>query len=69
MAGTREEYRKLRRAAVIPIWLRVVVLFTLIIISTVAGALVGYSVIGHGKAVDVLKGKAFFHVYDLVEKK
>ena len=77
-ALTREEFKKLKseeaakpvqKTRAIPIYLRFVILFILIIVFAAAGALVGYSGIGHGKPLDVLKGSAFFHIYDLVEKK
>jgi hypothetical protein len=78
LALTREEFKKYKEAdadatsaksRAVPIYLRFVILFVLVIVFTVAGALVGYSVMGHGNPVDVLKGSAFFHIYDLVEKK
>jgi hypothetical protein len=77
-AQTREEFKKLKSEAVaqpvqqkqaIPLYLRFVILFVSILVFTAAGALIGYSGIGHGKPIDVLKGSAFFHIYDLVEKK
>jgi flagellar basal body-associated protein FliL len=84
LALTREEYKKLKQtseteqtaaaaepvhARPIPVWLRFVMLIILIFVFAAAGAIVGYSGIGHGKVTDVLKGSAFSHVYDLVEKK
>jgi uncharacterized membrane protein len=83
IALTREDYKKLKeeqaasdqpvqaksKSRRIPIGMRFVILIVLIIISAIAGALVGYSGIGHGKAIDIFKGSAFSHVYDLVEKK
>jgi hypothetical protein len=82
LALTREEFKKLKEAEeteavakpvqktrAIPIYLRFVILFVLIIVFATAGALVGYSGVGHGKPSDLLKGSAFFHIYDLVEKK
>ncbi|WML55231.1 DNA-directed RNA polymerase subunit beta [Neobacillus sp. PS3-12] len=79
LALTREEFKKLKEAGetakpvqqkqAIPIYLRFVILFVLIIVFASAGALVGYSGIGHGKPSEFLKGSAFSHIYDLVEKK
>jgi hypothetical protein len=76
LALTRKEFKKHKEAdaattekRAISIYLRFVILFVLIIVFTMAGALVGYSGIGHGSPIDVLKGSAFFHIYDLVEKK
>jgi hypothetical protein len=78
LALTRGEFKKLKSEAVakpvqqkqaIPIYLRFVILFVLIIVFATAGALVGYSGVGHGKPSEFLKGSAFSHIYDLVEKK
>ena len=78
LAQTRGEFKKLKSEAVakpvqqkqaIPIYLRFVILFVLIIVFATAGALVGYSGVGHGKPSEFLKGSAFSHIYDLVEKK
>lgn len=76
LALTREEFKRHKeteetatKSSAIPIYLRFVILFGLIVVFTMAGALVGYSGIGHGKPIDVLKGSAFSHIYDLVEKK
>lgn len=85
LALTREEYKKLKEAEqgnqtetttatpaqtrAIPIWLRFVIFVVLIFVFALAGALVGYSGISHGKAADVLRGSAFTHIYDLIEKK
>lgn len=84
-AMTREEYNRQREKeaaeakpkatarpavrAVIPAWLRFVILVALIIICVTAGAIVGYSGIGGGKAADVFKESTWMHIYDLVEKK
>ncbi|HJV17347.1 MAG TPA: DNA-directed RNA polymerase subunit beta [Bacillales bacterium] len=52
----------------VPIWLRIVILVCLIVISTTAGALVGYGPLGGGKATDVLKESTWTHIVELVEK-
>jgi DNA-directed RNA polymerase subunit beta len=57
------------RIRLIPIWLRIVLLVVLILGCTVAGAAVGYGVIGDGKAADVFKESTWTHILDLVEKK
>lgn len=56
------------RVRLIPIWLRLVLLAVLIVVSVTAGALVGYSGLGGGKAVDVFKLSTWTHIRDLVEK-
>ncbi|WP_409303167.1 DNA-directed RNA polymerase subunit beta [Peribacillus sp. SCS-155] len=78
---TREEFKRQQkdtksasdekakvRIRLIPIWLRLIVVIVLIVISMLAGAIVGYSVIGGGKATDVFKKSTWTHIIDLVNK-
>jgi hypothetical protein len=75
---TREEYRqqekqedhakKRVRIRLLPIWLRLVIVCVLIAVSVTAGAIIGYSVIGGGKASDVFKKSTWTHIVDLVNK-
>ncbi|MDQ0218480.1 DNA-directed RNA polymerase subunit beta [Peribacillus cavernae] len=75
---TREEYRqqgkqtenvkKRIRIRLLPIWLRLVIVIVLIAASISAGAMIGYSVIGGGKASDVFKKSTWTHIVDLVNK-
>lgn len=79
-AKTREEYKKQKRSEeqpvsagrvrvrLIPIWLRIVLLVIMIALSVTAGAVVGYSALGGGKATDVFKASTWTHIRDLVEK-
>lgn len=66
----KQQKRSLRRPRrrLIPIWLRLVIVLCLITISTLAGAMVGYGVIGEGNAWDALKPATWQHMIDLVEK-
>ena len=64
-----ESTNKRIRIRLIPIWLRIVLLVIFTGAFAVAGAAVGYSVLGNGKAGDVLKGSTWAHIIDLVEKK
>lgn len=57
------------RIRLIPIWLRIVLLAVMIVVSVIGGAIVGYSLLGNGKASDVLKESTWTHIIDLVEKK
>jgi hypothetical protein len=57
------------RIRLIPIWLRLVLLVVFTFVSLVAGAAVGYGVIGDGKPADVLKESTWTHIRDLVNKK
>ncbi|PLR76182.1 DNA-directed RNA polymerase subunit beta [Bacillus sp. V3-13] len=55
------------RTRLIPIWLRVIIVIVLIFVCLVAGAMVGYGVIGDGKATDVFKESTWTHIIDLIE--
>lgn len=65
----KEHTTKQPEARTIPIWLRLVILLVLLIICLSAGAIVGYSGLGHGSAIDVFKESTWAHIYDLIEKK
>ncbi|PLR85086.1 DNA-directed RNA polymerase subunit beta [Bacillus canaveralius] len=54
------------RTRLIPIWLRVIVVILLIFVCLVAGAMIGYGVIGNGKATDVFKESTWTHIADLI---
>ena len=64
----KEQTVKQPEARSIPIWLRLVILLVLTIICLSAGAVVGYSGLGHGSAIDVFKESTWGHIYDLIEK-
>ncbi|MBO0960992.1 DNA-directed RNA polymerase subunit beta [Neobacillus sp. MM2021_6] len=57
------------RIRMIPIWLRLLLLVVFIFVSVVAGAAVGYGVLGGGKMADVFKESTWTHILDLVDKK
>lgn len=57
------------RIRLIPIWLRILLLVIFTGIFMVAGAALGYGVLGNGDPGDVLKGSTWAHIIDLVEKK
>ena len=61
--------KKMIRVRMFPIWLRLVIVMSLIIVSLVVGAMVGYSVIGDGKALDVFKKSTWTHIGDMVNGK
>jgi hypothetical protein len=68
-AQKAEYAKKSIRIRLIPIWLRIVLLIVLTGVFMLAGAAVGYGVLGNGSAGDVLKGSTWTHIIDLVEKK
>lgn len=57
------------RIRLIPIWLRIVLVAVMFVVSLIGGAMIGYGVLGDGKASDVLKESTWTHIIDLVEKK
>lgn len=70
MAETKESVwpKEKIRIRLLPIWLRLVLLIVFTCISLMAGAAVGYGVIGDGKAADVFKTSTWTHIIDLVNK-
>ncbi|MGD6778408.1 DNA-directed RNA polymerase subunit beta [Sutcliffiella horikoshii] len=71
VAATEEQERpeKLKwRIRLIPIWLRIIILLAAMVIATVAGAMVGYGVLGGGNPMDVLEKETWQHILDLVNK-
>ncbi|WP_071396765.1 DNA-directed RNA polymerase subunit beta [Bacillus tuaregi] len=64
-----EKKSKRIRVRLIPIWLRVIIVLLLIFLSTAIGAMVGYGMIGDGKAFDIFKPSTWTYIIDLVEKK
>jgi hypothetical protein len=60
-------YKRIR-VRLIPIWLRLILLVVLVFISVVAGAIVGYGMLGGGKIAEVFQESTWTHIIDLVEK-
>ena len=52
-----------------PIWLRIIIVLALIFIAAALGAMVGYGVIGDGKAADALKWETWQHIIDIMSGK
>lgn len=67
MEEKQTKQQRLRRR-LIPIWLRLVIVFVLVLLSGMIGAMVGYGVIGEGNAWDALKPATWQHIIDLIEK-
>lgn len=56
------------RIRLVPIWARIIIVTLLLCIALISGAMVGYSVMGDGKAMDVFKKSTWTHITDLVNK-
>ncbi|MDN4524829.1 DNA-directed RNA polymerase subunit beta [Fictibacillus fluitans] len=52
-----------------PIWLRLIVIIVLMVVCLVVGAIIGYSVVGDGKAGDVFKKETWTHISDLINQR
>ncbi|GLB59018.1 DNA-directed RNA polymerase subunit beta [Cytobacillus sp. NCCP-133] len=76
---TREQQKKDRskeeaplkgriRIRLIPIWLRVIIVALFIFLSVIAGAAVGYGVLGNGEVKDIFTKSTWMHMVDLIEK-
>ena len=53
----------------VPIWLRVLIIFVLLLVAVVAGLTVGYSILGDGESSDVLKWSTWQHLLDIITGK
>lgn len=67
MEEKQTKQQRLRRR-LIPIWLRLVIVFVLVLLSGMIGAMVGYGVIGDGNPFEALKPATWQHIIDLIEK-
>lgn len=56
------------RVRLVPIWLRLVIVIVLIGLAALAGAMIGYSVIGGGSAWEVLHKSTWTHILDIVNE-
>ena len=56
------------RIRLVPLWARIIIVLVLTMMALVVGAMVGYSVMGDGKAMDVFKKSTWTHIVDLVNK-
>lgn len=50
----------------LPIWLRLILVVLLVVIAAAVGLMIGYSVIGNGSAVDVLKWETWQQILDIM---
>ncbi|WP_301107077.1 DNA-directed RNA polymerase subunit beta [Sporosarcina sp.] len=57
------------RIRMFPIWLRLLIVFVLMIVAAVLGALLGFSVLGDGSAGDVFRKETWQHIFDIMNGK
>jgi len=57
------------RARLIPVWLKLLLLIVSCAVFLMAGAMVGFSFVGNGKASEVFKVSTWTHIQDLIDKK
>ena len=56
------------RIRLVPLWARIIIVLFLMAGALVGGAMVGYSVMGDGEAMDIFKKSTWTHIVDLVNK-
>ncbi|MCM2675942.1 DNA-directed RNA polymerase subunit beta [Alkalicoccobacillus plakortidis] len=59
--------KKKGRIRILPIWLRLYIILTLIGASLFLGMMVGYGTIGGGDPFDVFKLETWYHIVDLMK--
>ncbi|MCB5239983.1 DNA-directed RNA polymerase subunit beta [Niallia circulans] len=56
------------RVRLFPIWLRIIVIILIMAVSVLAGAIVGYSVMGDGRVNDTFKKETWAHISNLINE-
>lgn len=56
------------RRRIFPIWLRIIVVLLLAVGALTLGLMIGYGVLGEGRALDALKTETWQHIIDIVTK-
>ena len=67
--ASRKKQTKWVQIRLFPIWLRVIIIFALLIIAIGTGLTVGYSVLGDGESSEVLKWSTWQHLIDIIKGK
>ena len=52
----------------IPLWVKILIFISILLITLLAGMIVGYGVIGDGKKLDALKPSTWTHILDFMRK-
>ncbi|WP_028784079.1 DNA-directed RNA polymerase subunit beta [Thalassobacillus devorans] len=64
----RSNKEKPPRRRIFPIWLRLIVITILCAVALIIGLMVGYSVLGDGQPLDVLKIETWEHIWNIATK-
>jgi hypothetical protein len=68
-ASQDQEQTKWVQIRLIPIWLRGIIFFILLLIAVIAGLTVGYSILGDGDSSKVLEWSTWQHLFDIIKGK
>ncbi|RCW77416.1 DNA-directed RNA polymerase subunit beta [Saliterribacillus persicus] len=65
---SRQEKKQQKKAIrrVIPIWLKLLILIVLCLFALLIGLIVGFSILGDGSPLDVLRIETWQHIIDIV---
>lgn len=66
LSSTRSRRRKQAAGRAVPFTVKLLLVPLLLFISLLAGAIVGYSIVGDGSAAEVFNLKTWKHMYDLI---
>lgn len=67
--GEQQQNKYWFRFRLIPIWLRIVIVLLLWILAIIIGLMIGFGVLGDGKATDVLKWDTWQHILNIMNGK
>ncbi|NGP46727.1 DNA-directed RNA polymerase subunit beta [Bacillaceae bacterium SIJ1] len=67
-SDTKDRRRLRQRIRLFPIWFRLLALVLMTGLALIAGAMIGYGVVGDGHPMDVLQWSTWQHIIDLVVK-
>ncbi|WP_163539670.1 DNA-directed RNA polymerase subunit beta [Gracilibacillus sp. YIM 98692] len=60
----KEEKTYVRR--LVPVWLKIIIILVLSLLSLLIGMMIGFSVLGDGHPLDVLRVETWKHIIDIV---
>ena len=54
---------------ILPIYVRVLIVLVMLVVAILAGAMIGYSVLGNGSAMDIFQKETWTHIWDIMSGK